>query len=137
MRTQATFSQYIAVSTPGLQGNALAEMRALAPDLQKVADCERGTFLIQTGQPANLFMPMLAQADPVYVKHIMPVDARLTLTQHRAKDFPALLHAAQELHTIQPGDYFTVQCRRVGQGFDYDAKDVEVFTGAAIESHGA
>jgi 23S rRNA (cytidine2498-2'-O)-methyltransferase len=137
MRTQATFSHYIAVSTPGLQRNALAEMRVLAPDMQKQLDYERGTFLAQTSRPASTFLPGLAQADPIYVKHIMPVDAQLPLTQRRADDFPALLAALQALDGIHPADYFTVQCRRVGHGFDYAAKDVEVFIGGAFEAQGA
>lgn len=137
MHTLASFSQFIAVSTAGLERCALAELYKVAPDLQKNADLERGTFLIQTQQDARTFLPALAQADPIYVKHIMPVNMRIDLTQRKMEDLPALLRAAQDLHAIQPGDYFTVQCRRVGHGFDYDAKDVEVFIGGAIEALGA
>ena len=47
------------------------------------------------------------------------------------------MRAALGLQGIQTAGYFTVQCRCVGRDFDYDAKDVEVFIGGAIEALGA
>ncbi len=129
--------QYIAVATPELQRCALAEMSAVAPGLHWLANLEQGTFLVETAQKEDVFLPALARAEPVFVKHIMPAQRRVPLARRKVDDLPILLRVAQDLGAVRAGDHFTVQCRRVGKGFDYTAKDVEVLVGMALEACGA
>jgi 23S rRNA (cytidine2498-2'-O)-methyltransferase len=128
---------YITVVTPELQRCAIAELSAVAPDLHKVTDFEQGAFLVETQQEPDTFAQALVHGEPIFVKHIMPVQGCIALTRRRSDDLPNLLRAAQSLDAIRPGDHFTVQCRHVGKGSGYTAKDVEVFTGQVFECRGA
>jgi 23S rRNA (cytidine2498-2'-O)-methyltransferase len=61
----------------------------------------------------------------------------VSLTGRRETDLPIVLERARQVAVLAPGERFCVQCRRVGPGFDYDAKDVEVCVGSNFEVQGA
>lgn len=129
-------STYIITVTPELAKSALRELRALAGDLAKRRTFEDGVLLVGTETPAAVFAQAVVQADPVFVKHIFPVQAEIPLTGQKEADLPALLRELEAIHPIAPGEPFAVQCRRVGPDHDYTAKDVEVFIGSALEAAG-
>ncbi len=87
--------------------------------------------------PVSEFTRALVQTDPICVKHIMPVQAEFSLTKSKDGDLPVILANAQRVCSLAAGARFAVQCRRLGVGYDYDAKDVEVFIGSYFEDKGA
>jgi 23S rRNA (cytidine2498-2'-O)-methyltransferase len=129
--------KYIAVATRELHGSALQELSAVAPGLRLACYLERGTFMVDCDPCDSNLGEALAQSDPVFVKHIMPVQVEIELARRRAIDLPAILAAVQSLDAPPIGTVFSVQCRRAGRGYDYDAKDVEVCVGEALEARGA
>jgi 23S rRNA (cytidine2498-2'-O)-methyltransferase len=130
-------SRYIVTATPRLQKNALRELGQVAPDLKKPRHFRDGVFLVETELPARDFIEALVRKDPIFVKHIMPVQAEIVLTGQRETDLPVLLNNVREICDISIGDKFSVQCRRVGADYEYNAKDVEVFVGSSLENRGA
>jgi 23S rRNA (cytidine2498-2'-O)-methyltransferase len=130
-------SRFIITVTPELKNRALAELRCVAADMHKLRAFIRGLFLVETNLAEQDFIRALLQANPVLIKHIMPVHAELPLTKVREHDLPAILQKTQQSCSLCPGESFAVQCRRDGLGFDYDVKDVEVCVGSYFESTGA
>jgi 23S rRNA (cytidine2498-2'-O)-methyltransferase len=130
-------SQFIITITPELLKSAMKELCSVAPDLQKIQSFKNGVCLVETNFPGRDFIRSLVQSNPIFIKHIMPVQAELSLSKTRDTDLPAILEKAIQKCSLSIGQYFAVQCRRVGVGYDYDAKDVEVFVGSYFESKGA
>jgi 23S rRNA (cytidine2498-2'-O)-methyltransferase len=130
-------SQFIVTATPELQKHALKELAEIAPDLRKRRDFKNGVFLVETSASSYDFIQGLVQADSIFIKHIMPAQAATTLTRCRNVDLPAILASAQPICRLAVGEHYAVQCRRIGVGYDYGAKDVEVFVGSHFESEGA
>jgi 23S rRNA (cytidine2498-2'-O)-methyltransferase len=133
--------RFIAVATRELHRSALQELSAVAPGLRLACYLERGTFMVECDPRDCNIGEALARSDPVFVKHIMPVQVEFELARRRAVDLPAILAAVQaagDAGGLPPaGAEFSVQCRRTGRGYDYDAKDVEVCVGEALEARGA
>jgi 23S rRNA (cytidine2498-2'-O)-methyltransferase len=128
-------SRFIITITPELEKSAFHELRSVAPDLEKIQEFKNGVFLIETHIPQ--FAASLARQDPVFIKHIHPVDSIVSLTEERGTDLPLLLDAARAAGGVAPGERFSVQCRHVATGHDYVSKDVEVFVGSHFESAGS
>ena len=120
-------SQFIITVTPELLKSALEELRTVAPDLQKTRDFKNGVFLVETDMPREYFTNLLVENNPIFIKHIMPVQVELQLSMVKDMDLPSILEKCKRICTLAEGEGFAVQCRRVGTGYDYDAKDVEVF----------
>jgi 23S rRNA (cytidine2498-2'-O)-methyltransferase len=129
-------SQFIITITPELQKSALAELRAIAPDLQKIRSFNNGVFLVGTSLASRDFIDSLVKTNPIFIKHIMPVQAEFPLSKTKDADLPAILEMAKHVCPLSIGECFAVQCRRVGTDYDYDAKDVEVSVGSYFESTG-
>ncbi len=130
-------SLFIVTAAAELQKNALEELGSIASDSRKLRDFKNGVFLMETGAAIRDFTGSLSRADPIFVKHIMPVQVETGLTGQRAVDLPVLLEGALRVADLSPGEGFSVQCRRLGNEYDYDAKDVEVFVGSHFESRRA
>ena len=130
-------SRFIITVTPELLKSALKELRAVAPDVQQTRSFKNGVYLVETDFSVGVFTRSLLQASPIFIKHIMPVQVELPLSKIKDSDFPIILDKATKICSISIGDFFAVQCRRVGTGYDYGAKDVEVFVGSHFESKGA
>lgn len=130
-------SRFIVTATSELQKSALRELNSIASDLRKIRDFKNGVFLVETDSSTQDFIESLVRADPVFVKHIMPVQVEIGLTGQRTADLPTILEGSLRIADVSPGEEFSVQCRRIGNDYDYDAKDVEVFVGSHFESKGA
>lgn len=130
-------SQFIITVTPELQKNALEELHTIAPDLQKIRSFKNGVFLVGTILSGRKFINSLVKTNPIFIKHIMPVQAEFPLAKTKDADLTAILEKAKQVCPLSAGERFAVQCRRVGADCDYDAKDVEVFVGTYFESKGA
>jgi 23S rRNA (cytidine2498-2'-O)-methyltransferase len=130
-------ARYIVTATPELASSALGELRRIAGNVRKAAEFADGVFLVETEAAADDFTRALVGADPVFVKHIMPVQADEALAGRRDADLPAILEAVRRVCTLGAGEPFAVQCRCVAADSDYGAKDVEVFVGSFLEEHGA
>jgi 23S rRNA (cytidine2498-2'-O)-methyltransferase len=130
-------SKFIITVTPELHKSAMQELQTIAPDLQQLQSLKNGVFLGGTSVPGGDFIRALVQMNPIYIKHIMPVQAEFSLTKTRDTDLPAILEKAKGICRLAKGEGFAVQCRRIGGEHDYDAKDVEVYVGSYFESKGA
>jgi 23S rRNA (cytidine2498-2'-O)-methyltransferase len=129
-------SRFIVTATPELYKSALRELLAVANDLEERRAFRDGVFLVETDVPAPEFTRALAQADPVFVKHLFPAQTEFPLTGAKEADLPAILQNLEAICSVAPGEPFAVQCRRVGPDHDYTAKDVEVFAGSSLEAQG-
>ncbi|MGE5140535.1 MAG: SAM-dependent methyltransferase [Rudaea sp.] len=128
-------SRFIITITPELEKSAFLELRRVAPDLEKIQQFQNGAILVETH--VAQFASALGRQDPIFIKHIHPVDAVVSLTGKRSADLPLLLAATQSAGGIAPGEHFSVQCRHVATGHDYVSKDVEVSLGSFFESAGS
>lgn len=129
--------QYVVTFAPRFERQALAELRAAAPDLTKERELAPGVALVRATAPEPDLGESLVRADPVFVRHVAPVQWVVHLTGRREADLAALRECALPSEGVRPGDRFCVQCRRVGRGGEYGAKDVEVAVGSALEARGA
>lgn len=125
--------RFIVTATPEFVQAALAELQAAAPDLRVACRFKDGIFMVETG--ATGMPAALAVLKPVFVRHLMPVGAEVTVAGRREADLYAILEAARRVSTELTGRAFMVQCRCVGE-HGYRARDVEVFVGEAIEAAG-
>jgi len=130
-------SQFIITVTPELLKSAMQELRVIAPDVQKIGSFKNGVYLVETGIPGKEFIKALVQANPIFIKHIMPVQAEFPIMKTKDTDLPAILEKAKDMCQLSASERFAVQCRRIGADCDYDAKDVEVYVGSYFEYKGA
>ena len=130
-------NKFVVTAALELREKALKELERASPNLRTLIDYGNGAFLIETDRSIAEFPRALVELDPVFVKHIMPVQAEMPVAGRRAVDFPALLEETGAMCQIAGGETFSVQCRRLGGDCDYNAKDVEVLVGSFFESKGA
>jgi len=128
---------FVITATPILQKSALAELQGIDIGFDKVADLKNGVFLAETQMPAPEFIDALVEIDPVFVRHIMPVQADIDLSSRRLVDLPHIVGSLAGVCDVTVGDRFCVQCRRADTDYDYNVKDVEVFVGSHFEAKGA
>ena len=129
-------ARFIATAAPKLHKTAWAELVEIDPRLRRRCLFKDGVFLVETEREAADFVDAVVTADPIFVKHIMPVQAEVELTEAMDRDLAILEAAVLELDPVGAGDPFSVQCRRVGPGTDYRAKDIEVQIGTCLEALG-
>lgn len=129
-------TKMILTTTPELERSALREFQGIAPDVKKIRSFVPGLSLITTKQPLQLFIQAIIQCDPIFAKHIMPVQTKVSILGKRTIDLPAILDGVHSVNLIGSGDLFSVQCRRKSTRSDYNAKDVEVFIGSNLEYAG-
>ena len=127
---------FIATATPELQKTAWGELLAVDVDLRRRRLFKDGVFMVETDWQGLAFAAAVGQADPIFVKHIMPVQRQVELGGEMEADLAALEAAVLELEPLPEGAPFSVQCRRVGPAADYRAKDVEVRIGTRLEALG-
>ena len=130
-------SKFVITTAPKLQKSALRELKHVSHNLKKICNFKDGIFLAETDMPTSDFTESLVKADPIFVKHIMPVQAEVALTGWKAADLPAILENTEEICKIATDEEFSVQCRRIGTNYEYSAKDVEVFVGSSFAAKGA
>ena len=130
-------SRFIVTATPELQGSALGELREVAADARRVRSFSDGVCLVETEMPAHDFTEAMIRTDPIFVKHMMPVQSEVALAGDGATDLPAMWEVVRDVCGVSAGEELSVQCRRVGADHDYTAKDVEVFIGSRFEAGGA
>ena len=130
-------TSFIITATPELEKAAVRELQRLVADVTRVHGFAPGIFLIATERSQAEFIQAILQADPAFLKHMMPVQTEVALTSQRTTDLPAILGGALSVDPLAPGEPFSVQCRRMGPRCDYKAKDVEVFVGSRFERAGA
>ncbi|NKB65727.1 MAG: hypothetical protein GKR89_01580 [Candidatus Latescibacteria bacterium] len=129
-------SLFIATATPELQKIAWGELVAVDADLRRRGLFKDGVFMVESGLEGQAFAQAVVAADPIFVKHIMPVQRQVELGGAMEADLAALEGAVLELEPLPTGAPFSVQCRRVGPAADYRAKDVEVRLGMRLEELG-
>lgn len=130
-------AQFIITVTPELLKSAMLELCSVAPDVQKTRSFKNGVYLVGTNLSEKKFIAALVKANPIFIKHIMPVQMEFSLSKNKSADLPVILEKAKISCPFHIGENFSVQCRRIGTDYDYDAKDVEVFVGSYFESKGA
>ena len=130
-------SEFVVTAAPELYKSALKELRQVNRNLEKLCDFKDGIFLVETDMPAADFTEGLLRIDPIFVKHVMSVQAKVALTGQKAVDLPVILASVRQVCEIAAGEEFSVQCRCIGASYEYNAKDVEVFVGSSFEAQGA
>ncbi len=128
---------YIATFLPGLRRSALGELRAAGVEAECRMPLGDGVLLVRSALSEDEFRRRLTSAGTVFVRHIMPVHCRITLTQQRDADLSGLRDCALQAAHFAEGEHFMVQCRRAKGSGEYNAKDVEVCIGTALEEQGA
>jgi len=130
-------NRFIATAAPFLSKNAWREMAQIDAALNPIGEFSDGITLIETSLAAAQFSAALHQADPIFVRHIMPATTELQLSGSRDTDLAKILAGAQDTCTLPADTKFSVQCRVIGGNDEYNAKDVEVKIGEAFAAAGA
>ena len=130
-------SRFIVTAAPVFQISAWRELKQACSDVRRLRDFQNGSFLIETPLPLVEFTEKLAQADPIFIRHMMPVQVEMRVTGSREKDLPQILASVQDLCTLKSGSTFSVQCRRMGTYYDYRTRDAEIYVGQVFQAKGA
>jgi 23S rRNA (cytidine2498-2'-O)-methyltransferase len=118
--------RFIISTDPDFTPAALDELRALHPAavtnaagqaalVQVVQELAAGVTLIEVVGAERPFVSALTATPPVFVRHIIPVHATVTLTNTEA-DLPALVAAvrdARQFGRLGPDEAFSIQARFV------------------------
>ena len=129
--------RYIVTSSSQLKRYAFEELKRIDESVCFAGDFACGIFSIETESPHAGFIERLCLNEPIFVKHIMPSIATLSLTGNSETDLQQILSRAQQYADIGINEAFSVQCRCLGPQIQYSAKDVEVFVGSAFEERGS
>lgn len=104
---------------------ALEELRRLLPDLKSQYLEPNEIFLFQTATPSAEVLQQLRQREPIFLRHVQPVEYEVEIDRTKA-DFAKAIALTQQAARLQPGQKVAVQVRRTqGIAFDYTAYGVK------------
>jgi len=131
--------QFILTFAPTFRRQAAAELAAAVPDIKFTKHFSEAVALAATEHSKADFTRCLLDAEPIFVRHCMPVDGVAEL--NGADDTRAAVRglcAGICGGAVGAGTRFSVQCRIISDGdTDLSAKDYEVAVGSWFESAGA
>lgn len=121
---------------PNFKRNAEKEIYAIDPTAQcKVFTWE--STLVDTQLENEKFVSMMKKSQPVFIRHMMPVQAEFLLIEHKSEDLHTILEKVKPICPLRARDYFAVQARVVDGKGDYNSKDIEIYLGEYYESRGS
>lgn len=136
IETEGSSSAYIITYTPYFKNVAAREVASIDDSIKVRRDISDGLALITSEEPQDKFLDILNENPPIFLKHIMPVMEAGEIEGDLEKDRDILLTTAKTVVDMSPGSKFAVQCRVVGSGLPYSAKDIEVYIGDAYYEKG-
>ncbi len=129
VETEEASSAYIITYTPYFKNVARREVQGIDDSVKVGKKISDGLALITSIEPEDRFLDTLNEKSPVFLKHIMPVMDAGEIKGSLETDREILLASAEKIADMNVGSKFAVQCRVVGGGLPYSAKDIEVYVG--------
>jgi len=129
-------SAYIVTYTPYFKNVARRELEEIDDSVHVASRISDGLALITSKKDQSLFLEKVNSESPIFLKHIMPVMDAGRIEKDLEKDKEILLSHTKGIVNMEPGSKFAVQCRVVGSGLPYSAKDIEVHIGNAYYEMG-
>jgi len=132
--------KYIITYFPEFKKLALKEVAQASGAFAR--DIDKGMCVIDGAESLAV---ELTAADPVFVRHIMPVHFEDELCGEKEADCATILAAAKQYFILQKGERFSVQCRILNTQRHmygnvekaYSTRDIEIFIGSYFDSTGA
>lgn len=115
--------------------NAIAEiMRADEKAIAKEWMLTSAIITSKLGQKE--FIKRLKSINPIFIRHIMPIQCEAVLTYDKLKDLTIILNKVKTICDLKPNDNFSVQARMTEGAGGYNAKDIEIYLGEYYEEQG-
>lgn len=117
---------------PCFKKSVVRELGEIDSSFKIIEDLSPEIMLIETSRNKNDFVKTLLEFNPIFIKHIAPVDKVASTLFSKDEIQRALIKEVEEAVSIKQGDLFCVQARMLNvknQGIDYNSKDVEVIVG--------
>jgi len=117
-------SRFIVTAAPVFHISAWQELKGVCDGVRKLRDFKDGTFLIETPMSECEFTQAVVRVDPIFIRHLMPVQTEIRIRGKRERDLPDILTAVRDFCKLEAGDTFSVQCRRLGTYYDYRTRGI-------------
>jgi hypothetical protein len=122
--------------------STVGELKEVDPDLEAKAKLHGGQLEVEAGRPGHDLAPAIKAEAPVFLHHLMPVEAEILTTGTR-EDLAALIRSGRTLRSLRREVSFAVECRKgrdtaAGPHAEaaYTIRDVEVQVGTALAADG-
>lgn len=136
IETKGRASAYMVTFTPHFKNVARREITAFDPSAKFERPISDSIALVTSEEPNEEFISKMQKESPIFIKHIMPVMGAGEIGGTLDTDKVKLLEAVDQVTTMDSGSKFAVQCRVIGAGLPYSAKDIEVYVGEAYYNRG-
>jgi len=136
IETNGKSSAYIVTFTPYFKNVARKEIADFDSSTIFEKQISDSIALVTSAKQNEDFIEDMKKKSPIFVKHIMPIMGAGEIECDLDTDKVKLLEAVDEVTTIETGSKFAVQCRVIGAGLTYSAKDIEVYIGEAYYNRG-
>lgn len=136
IETKGKASAYMVTFTPYFKNVARREITSFDPSVKVERPISDSIALVTSQEPNEEFIPKMKEESPIFIKHIMPVIGAGEIEGALDTDKVKLLEAVDQVTTMDSGSKFAVQCRVIGAGLPYSAKDIEVYVGEAYYNRG-
>ncbi|MGH2542321.1 MAG: THUMP domain-containing protein, partial [Ardenticatenaceae bacterium] len=107
---------YLLTAAADYLNAAVEEVRQADRELRQVGAAGDEIAVVDSSFNLREMYEALQRQEPIFLRHIAPVQLRLSLTGDRQHDLPALARetlALAEVQSLQSGDRFSVQARVV------------------------
>lgn len=130
---------YIVAYMPRFKKSILKELAQVDENFKVVKQLSQELAFIQTDLTQTDFTSKLLENDPIFIKHIAPVNKIIPTFHSKESMQKGLALATEDITDIHDQCPFSVQARVLGGksfGLDYNSKDVEVAVGEYFCQHG-
>jgi len=125
--------EYIITFFPEFKKHALAELNGFADEVESLSSA----VSVISARPGERSSPLRFDAEPIFVRHIMPVHRKGELCSSGCSACEQILDDTKKICDIPKKAPFSVQCRVIEGETECSAKDIEVAVGQYFERNGA
>ncbi len=136
IETEGKSSAYIVTFTPYFKNVAKKEIEQLDSSVKFEKFITEGLVLATSKKTNEEFVKKITEDTPIFTKHIMPVMGAGEVEGVLDEDRVRLLEVVDSITNMEEKEKFAVQCRVVGGGLPYSAKDIEVYVGNSYYDQG-
>jgi 23S rRNA (cytidine2498-2'-O)-methyltransferase len=124
---------YIITYTPDLEKAVINELKSI--DKSAVIAERFGDFIarIETKLSHKTFINKLLNLDPIFIKHIMPVDKVISLSENGENALEQIYNETKNALKLDKGQKYSVQARMFKNIYQINSKDIEVYIGSKLE----
>lgn len=128
-------TKYIITFTPHFKKTVLDELSNADTSVSIEFLIDEGKALINCNQKESAFISNLKKSNPIFIKHIFPVQQTGDISGNLSEDLKSILDSCSKIVKMKDSK-FAVQCRLTSGSNNYSAKDIEVGVGMFYEEKG-